>query len=312
VPALRRCARAFLTARPFETTASQSPQGEDSKQDLVLRSRRRWRLEASLGAAVFLFGLIGTPAAAQDIHVDVELVLAVDVSASIDGGEVNLQRAGYVQALTDPRVIDAMLAGPLGRVALTYVEWSETQRVTVGWTVIASRADALVFAAAVEASPLPRGGLTSITGVLDFTSLLFDGNGIEGTRQVIDVSADGRDSRGMEEEVSAARDRALARGIIINGLVINPQLEQTEVEGVKHDLDGYFREVVIGGPGAFTVVTRSPADFPHALVNKLVLEIAASGVFRSAGTLWYLGNCPVGFPARLRGATTQRNKVQRT
>ncbi len=252
----------------------------------MLRSRRRRRLEACIGAlAVLLLVVIVQPATAQEIPVDVELVLAVDVSASIDGGEVNLQRVGYVQALTDPRVIGAMLSGPLGRVAVTYVEWSVTQRVTVGWTVISSAADAAAFAAAVNAIPIPQGGLTSITGAIDFTAGLFDGNGIEGTRQVIDLSADGRDSRGLEEEVSDARDRALSKGITINGLVINPQQEQTEVEGVKYDLDGYFREVVIGGPGAFTVVTESPADFPRAVVNKLVLEIATLDGFRPAGNL---------------------------
>ncbi|MGB0571282.1 MAG: DUF1194 domain-containing protein [Alphaproteobacteria bacterium] len=244
------------------------------------------RIWSRVAATVLL--LVGggmVPAQAQEIPVDVELVLAVDVSASIDGGEVNLQRVGYVQALTDPRVIDAMLSGPLGRAAFTYVEWSVTQRVTVGWTVIDSAADAAVFAAAVNANPIPQGGLTSITGALDFTAGLFAGNGIEGTRRVIDISADGRDSRGLDEEVSAARDRALAKGITINGLVINPQQEQTEVEGVKYDLDGYFREVVIGGPGSFTVVTESPADFPRAVVNKLVLEIAALDGFRPAGNM---------------------------
>ena len=237
------------------------------------------RIWASVSAVIGLL-LAGATATADEIPVDVELVLAVDVSASIDGGEVNLQRIGYVQALTDPRVINAMLSGPLGRVAVTYVEWSETQKMTVGWTVIATARDAVAFAAAVDASPLPLGGITSITGALDFTSALFDANGIEGTRQVIDVSADGRDSRGIEEEVAAARDRALAKGIIINGLVINPKQEQNEIEGVKYDLDGYFREVVIGGPGAFTVVTASATDFPRALVNKLVLEIAARDGFQ--------------------------------
>jgi len=248
---------------------------------------RTWpRVSAVLLAlAAWVIAPAVAPAGAQEIPVDVELVLAVDVSASIDGGEVNLQRVGYVQALTDPGVINAMLSGPLGRVAVTYVEWSVTQRITVGWTVIASAADAAAFAVAVDANPIPKGGLTSITGALDFTAALFDANGIEGTRHVIDLSADGRDSRGLEEEVSAARDRALAKGITINGLVINPQQEQTEVEGVKYDLDGYFREVVIGGPGAFTVVTESPADFPRAVINKLVLEIATRDVFRPAGNM---------------------------
>ena len=214
-------------------------------------------------------------AQAQEIPVDVELVLAVDVSASIDGGEVNLQRAGYVAALTDPRAVDAMLSGPLGRVAVTYVEWSDTAQVTVGWQVIGGAADARRFALAIQAFPIPKGGLTSITGTLDFAAALFARNGIEGTRRVIDISADGRDSKGVESQVAAARDRALSRGIIINGLVINPQQEQTEVEGVKYDLEGYFHEVVIGGPGAFTVVTESPEDFPRTVVNKLVLEIAS-------------------------------------
>ena len=212
---------------------------------------------------------------AQEIPVDVELVLAVDVSASIDGGEVNLQRAGYVAALTDPRAIEAKLSGPLGRVALTYVEWSDTAQVTVGWQVIASAADAQRFALGIQAYPIPKGGLTSITTALDFSALLFERNGIEGTRRVIDISADGRDSKGDEPQVASARDRAVSRGIIINGLVINPQQEQTEVEGVKYDLEGYFHEVVIGGPGAFTVVTESPEDFPRTVANKLVLEIAS-------------------------------------
>lgn len=212
---------------------------------------------------------------ADETPVDVELVLAVDVSASIDGGEINLQRAGYVAALTDPRAISAMLSGPLGRVAVTYVEWSETARVTVPWSVIESAADARRFALAVQAFPIPKGGLTNIVNALDFSALLFEGNDIEGTRRVIDLSADGRDSKGNEPVVAAARDRALSRGIVINGLVINPQQEQSEVEGVKYDLEGYFHEVIIGGPGAFTVVTETPEDFPRAIVNKLVLEVSS-------------------------------------
>ena len=212
---------------------------------------------------------------ADETPVDVELVLAVDVSASIDGGEINLPRAGYVAALTDPRAISAMLSGPLGRVAVTYVEWSETARVTVPWTVIESAADAHRFALAVQAFPIPKGGLTNIVNALDFSALLFEDNDIEGTRRVIDLSADGRDSKGNEPVVAAARDRALSRGIVINGLVINPQQEQSEVEGVKYDLEGYFHEVIIGGPGAFTVVTETPEDFPRAIVNKLVLEVSS-------------------------------------
>lgn len=239
---------------------------------------RIWASAAAVLASIVVGVAFSVPAASDDVPVDVELVLAVDVSASIDGGEVNLQRAGYVAALTDPRAIAAMTSGPLGRVAVTYVEWSETAQVTVPWTVVAGAADAQRFAAAVQAFPIPKGGLTSIVTALDFSAPLFDANGIEGTRRVIDLSADGRDSKGLEEIVAAARDRVLARGIVINGLVINPQQEQSEVEGVRYDLQGYFHEVVIGGPGAFTVVTETPEDFPRAIVNKLVLEVAGAPV----------------------------------
>jgi hypothetical protein len=236
------------------------------------------RIWARVAAAVLLAVAAPAAAVAQDVPVDVELVLAVDVSASIDGGEVNLQRAGYVAALTDPRVISAMLGGMLGRVAVTYVEWSDAQRVTVDWTVIASADDARRFAATVASFPIPQGAQTNMVGAIDFAASLFDGNGMEGTRRVIDISADGRDTKGEEALVAAARDRALARGIIVNGLVINPQLEMTEIEGVKYDLEGYFRELVIGGPGAFVTVTRSPRDFRDAVATKLVLEIAQAPV----------------------------------
>lgn len=232
---------------------------------------RTWRRLAT--AACFL-ALTPVPVAAQEVAVDVELVLAVDVSASIDGGEVNLQRAGYLAALTDPRVVTAMLGGMLGRVAIAYVEWSDGQRLTVDWTVIDSANDARLFAATIASHPIPQGSQTNMVGAIDFSASLFEGNGIEGTRRVIDLSADGRDSIGIERLVSNARDRALARGIVINGLVINPQLEMNEIEGVKYDLEGYFRALVIGGPGAFVTVTRAPDDFRKAVANKLVLEIA--------------------------------------
>jgi hypothetical protein len=231
---------------------------------------------ALAGAAAVLSYAV--PAPAQVTAVDVELVLAVDVSASIDRTEIDLQRAGYINALTQPAVIDAMLSGPLGRVALTFVEWSKSQRSTVGWTIIDSPAAAQAFAAALSAQPLPPGGLTSIRGAIDFSVARIVGNAIEGTRRVIDISADGRDWEDDDAALAAARQRALDLGIVINGLAIRPQLEQSEIEGVKYDLNGYFHAFVVGGPGAFTMVVEEPADFPQTVAKKLILEIAGLSV----------------------------------
>jgi hypothetical protein len=230
----------------------------------------------SIAVAAGLAGFLAqpNPAPAQAIAVDVELVLAVDVSASIDRNEIDLQRAGYLSALTQPAVVDAMLSGPLGRIAITFVEWSKTQRTTIGWTLIDSPAAARAFAAAVAAQPQPPGGLTSIRGAIDYSVARIEGNTIDGTRRVIDISADGRDWEGDGAIVAAARQRALDRGIVINGLAIRPQLEQIEVEGVKYDLNGYFHTFVVGGPGSFTMVVEEPEDFPRTVAKKLILEIA--------------------------------------
>jgi len=239
----------------------------------------RWIFRAAFaaaGAAAWLF--YTTPASSQATAVDVELVLAVDVSASIDRTEIDLQRTGYLSALTQPAVIDAMLSGPLGRIAVTFVEWSKSQRTTVGWTIIDSPAAARAFAAAVAGQPLPPGGLTSIRGAIEFSVARIADNAIEGTRRVIDISADGRDWEDDNAAVAAARQRALDRGIVINGLAIRPQLEQSEIEGVKYDLNGYFHAFVIGGPGAFTMVVEEPADFPQTVAKKLILEIAGLSV----------------------------------
>ena len=238
---------------------------------MIFRSFSR---SAAAFAGVVILHFQTVPAPAQAIAVDVELVLAVDVSASIDRTEIDLQRAGYLSALTQPDVVDAMLSGPLGRIAVTFVEWSQTQRSTIGWTIIDSLAAAHAFAAALAGQPQPPGGLTSIRGALDFSIARLEGNSIEGTRRVIDISADGRDWEGDGALVAAARQRALVRGIVINGLTIRPQQEQIVVEGVKYDLNGYFHAFVVGGPGSFTMVVEAPSDFPQAVAKKLILEIA--------------------------------------
>lgn len=235
---------------------------------------RRLARSAPVAAIIALSPAI---AAAQEIPVDLELVLAVDVSASIDGAEVDLQRAGYAAALTDPEVIAAMTGGALGRVAVTYVEWAEFQRTLVGWTLIDGPAAAAAFAARLARQPAPPGETTVIDAALDYAAARFDANGFEGTRRVIDLSSDGRDTFDpLDEKVPAARDRALARGIAINGLAINPDNEQVMVEGAPEPLDRYFHSNIAGGPGAFVAVARGADDFPRAVLRKLVREIAAA------------------------------------
>lgn len=243
----------------------------------------RWAaaIFAGVAAALFQPALAPAPVQAQVIAVDVELVLAVDVSASIDRTEIDLQRAGYLSALTQPAVVDAMLSGPLGRIAITFIEWSKSQRTAVGWTLIDSPEAARAFAVAVAAQPQPPGGLTSIRGAIDYSVARIEGNAIDGARRVIDISADGRDWQGDGAIVAAARQRALDRGIVINGLAIRPQLEQVEVEGVKYDLNGYFHAFVAGGPGSFTMVVEEAADFPRTVAKKLILEIAGLAPPRS-------------------------------
>jgi len=212
------------------------------------------------------------PASAQapEIPVDLELVLASDVSASIDAEEAALQRAGYLAALTSPEVIDTIGKGVLGRIAIAYVEWAGTQRTIVGWTVIEDLASARAFAVALRSAPLSSGATTSISGALDYAAGLFDGNGIEGTRRVIDISGDGRNYAGRP--LSFARADVLAGGITINAL---PMLH-LDADGtvLNPGLDTYYSQRVVGGPGSFMVPALGTNAFPNAILKKLIIEIA--------------------------------------
>lgn len=210
-----------------------------------------------------------SPASAAEVPVDLELVLAVDVSGSMDPEEQRIQRAGYVAALTDPAVLAAVRTGAYGRVAIAYVEWAGPgwQVEAVPWRVIGDEDDAGVFAAAIAATPFASVRGTSISGALAFAAGLFDGNGYEGLRRVIDVSGDGANNTGAP--VEAARDAVLAQGIGINGL---PLMLRPSNAGV--DLGTYYEECVIGGPGAFVLPVHDPGQLAEAIRRKLVLEIA--------------------------------------
>ena len=209
--------------------------------------------------------------------VDLELVLAVDVSRSIDADEALLQRQGYATALTDARIVGAIRGGRLGRIAATYVEWAETmtRRVVVGWTLIDDEASARVFASAITEAAPTFGFYTSISGAIELALPMFDDNGFEGRRLVIDVSGDGANNNGRL--VTTARDQAVAAGITINGLPIINDRPSPSGWPPTPNLDLYFQDCVIGGPRAFIVVAESFAAFASAIRRKLIIEIADLG-----------------------------------
>ncbi len=216
--------------------------------------------------------ILAVPAQAQ--RVDLELVLAVDVSGSIDFEEARLQRQGYMAAFLDPVVLSAIRSGPLGRIAVTYVEWSGafSRATTVDWMMIDGQDSAEAFVAALEAAPLHRGRFTSISGAIEYALPLFDANGFDGARRAIDISGDGPNNNGRY--VPDARDIAAMAGVTVNGLpIINDRPNPFGIPQMK-DLDIYFENCVIPGPGAFVVVAEGFDDFGSAIRRKLILEIA--------------------------------------
>jgi hypothetical protein len=201
-------------------------------------------------------------------EVDVELVLAVDISRSMNASESALQRKGYVEALSDPAFARAIEAGALSSIAISYVEWAGFghQKVTIDWHVIDSPQSALAFAKLVEAAPFSSARGTSISGVMEFSVKYLAENNFKGLRTVIDVSGDGPNNIGRP--VLHARKDALAAGVTINGLPIL-------VPGASalSTLDDYYADCVIGGPGAFSLPARGMEEFAVSIRRKLILEV---------------------------------------
>lgn len=217
--------------------------------------------------------LAASPARANPEPVDVLLVLAVDVSRSIDEDEARLQREGYRNAVSDPRVVEVIRRGMIGAIGLAYVEWAgfEYQRLVLPWTRIATQRDADVWASALAEAPRASLSWTSISGGIDFSRRVLAEAPFEGTRRVIDVSGDGVNNSGRPAEV--ARDEAVAQGIIINGLpIINDRPTFGRMPPIP--LDQYFEQNVIGGPGSFMVVAEDFDAFGTAVRRKLLREIA--------------------------------------
>jgi hypothetical protein len=213
--------------------------------------------------------------------VDVQLVLAVDVSLSMSPDELEIQRHGYAAAMTDQSVVDAILDGATGRIAVAYVEWAgdTTQRVIVPWTVIASRRDAEAFADRLTDEIPQSARRTSISGGLGFSADLIAESGIKAMKRIIDISGDGPNNQGPP--VEGARDRAVAQGITINGLPLMTNGGLTTAFDVP-DLDVYYQRCVIGGPGAFMFPANSWEQFPEAVRRKLVMELAGGPVAKPA------------------------------
>ncbi|MEM7544243.1 MAG: DUF1194 domain-containing protein [Pseudomonadota bacterium] len=222
--------------------------------------------------ALLILLFLALPVAAEDVEVDVELVLAVDVSRSMSPRELEIQRRGYAEALVSDEVIAAIAKGAHGRIALSYMEWAGTQRVIVDWTLIETRADAARFAGMLTAEFNDALRRTSISGALDFAAQSFSYNGFSSWRQVIDVSGDGPNNQGRP--VLDARADVLARGIVINGL---PLMTREGLGSQWHldDLDKYYEACVIGGPGSFNIPVLSWDQFPAAVRLKLIQELAS-------------------------------------
>ena len=206
--------------------------------------------------------------------VDVELVLAVDVSYSMDLDELAIQREGYAQAIISKEFLQALKSLPNGKVSITYFEWaaSSDQKIIIPWRLIDGPETADAVASEIMKTPVRRASRTSISGAIYFAMPLFDQDPYHGTRRVIDISGDGPNNNGAP--VTPARDEAVSKGIVINGLPImvkEPSYSTMDID----NLDWYYEDCVIGGPGSFVVPIKDREKFKEAIRTKLLLEVAS-------------------------------------
>jgi Protein of unknown function (DUF1194) len=225
-----------------------------------------------------LAGAAALPAIARAAEqVDLLLVLAADVSRSVDSGKFQLQREGYAAAVSDPHVLDAVRSGRTGRIGLTYIEWSGlgSQRVVIDWTTISDAETAKGFGDRLLEAPRSFADRTSISGAIEFAMSHLARAPFESQRRTIDVSGDGTNNSGRD--VSLARDEALAQGVTINGLVIlseTPLAWNPDHTNPPGGLDNYYRNNVIGGPGAFVLAAQNFNSFGEAIIKKMIAEVA--------------------------------------
>ena len=210
-------------------------------------------------------------------QVDLLLVLAADVSRSIDSEKFQLQRDGYAAAITDPRVLEAIKSGRTGRIGVSFVEWSglTSQRVVIDWTTISDAESAKNFADRLLEAPRSFADRTSISSAIEFAMAHLARAPFESARHTIDVSGDGTNNSGGE--VTQARDAAVAQGATINGLVIlseTPLAWNPDHTNPAGGLENYYRNNVIGGPGAFVMAAEGFNSFGRAIVKKMIAEVA--------------------------------------
>jgi Protein of unknown function (DUF1194) len=234
---------------------------------------------------VILLMIAGVPLARAAEQVDLLLVLAADVSRSVDQKKFQLQREGYAAAITDPRVLKAISSGANGKIAMSFVEWSGigAQKVVIGWTVVGDAEAARKFGDQLAEAPRSFADRTSISGGIDFSVSLLERAPFEAARRTIDVSGDGTNNSGRD--VINARDEAVAKGITINGLVIlseRPMSWNPDHTNPPGGLEAYYRDNVVGGAGAFVVVAEDFNSFGQAIMKKLIAEIAELPTARAA------------------------------
>ena len=228
-----------------------------------------------LGIAILAGCLAGgsTAAAPSAQQVDVALVIVTDVSYSVDENEAHFQREGAITAFRDPEVVKAIQSGSLGRIAVTYLDFSSYQsnKIIAGWTLVHDKASADAFADVLASKPRTLGVQTSISSGLELAEHLLDTSPYTATKRVIDVSGDGPNNEG--HLVDKVRDELVAKGVVINGLPIMTPADQYDVYYLP-DLDKYYAGCVIGGPGAFIQIAHGFEDLARALRRKLILEIS--------------------------------------
>ncbi len=239
----------------------------------MLRSARLFVLATLIAA---LLGAAPKPARAGE-PVDLLLVLAADVSRSVDAAKFQLQREGYAAAISDPRVLNAIKSGQYSRIAICFVEWSGvgSQKVVIDWTLVDGAKAAQQLGDRLLESPRSFADRTSISGGIEFAVAQFARAPFDSKRRTIDVSGDGTNNSGRD--VVSARDEAVALGITINGLVIlsdNPLPWNPEHTNPPGGLTNYYRNNVIGGPGAFAIEAKSFNSFGQAIIAKLIAEVA--------------------------------------
>src|SRR5215831_2856320 len=272
---------------------TEKPEHPSLRNRITLVARAGWRsyvsragnTEASMGSlrrgarllAIIVALVLLAPAARAAEKVDLLLVLASDVSRSVDAEKFELQRRGYGHALSDPRVVEAIRSGTNGRIAVCFLEWSGvmSQKLVIDWTAIGDAGGARHFGDRILEAPRSFTDRTSISAAIDFAMAQLERAPFESPRRTIDVSGDGTNNSGRD--VTTARDEAVAKGVTINGLVIlseRPLAWNPEHTNPPGGLENYYRQNVVGGPRAFVIAAQDFNAFGQALINKLIAEVA--------------------------------------